>query len=111
MTNFGQFIKTEPEKQGFTQTEFGAMVGINSSATSRIENGTQPFSKEKLAKLLELFKIDLQNIKDLFFGDKFAKEAYKYKCSESVFTVAEDTMQYLKNVSSKRGKLKISCYE
>jgi len=43
MTNFGQFIKTEREKQGLTQTEFGAMVGINSSAISRIENGTQPY--------------------------------------------------------------------
>jgi transcriptional regulator with XRE-family HTH domain len=100
MTNFGQFIKTEREKQNLTQTEFGAMIGINSSAISRIENGTQPFSKEKLLKLSELFKIDLQVIKDLFFGDKFAKEAYKYKCSESVFTVAEDNIQYLINGNS-----------
>jgi len=107
MTNFGQFIKTEREKQGLTQTEFGAIVGINSSAISRIENGTLPFSKEKLVKLSELFEIDLQEIKDLFFGDKFAKEAYKYKCSESVFTVAEGTVQYLRNGSSKQNKLKI----
>jgi len=107
MKNFGQLVKTEREKQGLTQTEFGAMVGINSSAISRIENGAQVFSKEKLAKLSELFKIDLQEIKDLFFGDKFAKEAYKYKCSEIVFTVAEDTVQYLKNGSSKQSKRKI----
>jgi len=46
MTNFGQFIKTEREKQGLTQTEFGAIVGINSSAISRIENETFPFKTE-----------------------------------------------------------------
>jgi len=71
MTNFGQFIKTEREKQGLTQTEFGAMIGINSSAINRIENGIQPFSKENLENYQSCFK----------------------------------------NVSSKRGKLKISRYE
>ena len=102
MTSFGQFIRTEREKQGLTQTEFGAMIGINSSAISKIENGTKTFSKAKLIKLSELFKIELQEIRDLFFGDKFAREACKYKCSENVFTVAEDTIQYIANINSKQ---------
>ena len=96
MTNFGGFIKTEREKQGWTQTEFGAKIGINSAAVSRIENGTKKISKEKLNKLAELFQIDIQVIIDLFFADKFAMEAYRYQCSENVFIVAEDTVQYLK---------------
>jgi transcriptional regulator with XRE-family HTH domain len=105
MTSFGQFVKTEREKQGWTQTEFGAMIGINSSAISKIENGTKPFSKEKLTKLSELFNADFQEILDLFFGDKFAKEAYKYKCSENVFIVAEDAVQYLTTKNSRQNKL------
>jgi len=105
MTSFGQFIKREREKQGWTQTEFGAMIGINSSAISKIENGTKPFSKDKLTKLSELFKVDFKEIRDLFFGDKFAREAYKYKCSENVFIVAEDTVQYLTSKNLKQGKL------
>jgi Predicted transcription factor, homolog of eukaryotic MBF1 len=105
MASFGQFIKTEREKQGWTQTEFGAKIGINSSAVSRIENGTKKISKEKLSKLAELFQIDMQEIVDLFFGDKFATEAYRYKCSENVFMVAEDTVQYLKK-NSKQKELK-----
>ena len=105
MTSFGQFIKTEREKQGWTQTEFGAMIGINSSAISKIENGTKQFSKEKLAKLSELFNVDLKELKDLFFGDKFAREAYRYKCSDNVFAVAEETVQYLTNKNSKQGTL------
>ena len=105
MTSFGQFIKIEREKQGWTQTEFGAMIGINSSAISKIENGTKPFSKDKLTKLSELFNIDFNDIRDLFFGDKFAREAYKHKCSENVFIVAEDAVEYLTNKNSKQGKL------
>jgi transcriptional regulator with XRE-family HTH domain len=107
MTSFGQFIKTEREKQGWTQTEFGAMIGINSSAISKIENGTKPFSKDKLSKLSELFSIDIKAVRDLFFGDKFAREAYKYKCSENVFIVAEDTVQYLTNKNPKQGELNL----
>ena len=40
MASFGHFIKLEREKREWTQTEFGAKVGINSSAISRMENGT-----------------------------------------------------------------------
>jgi transcriptional regulator with XRE-family HTH domain len=106
MASFGHFIKTEREKREWTQTEFGAKIGINSSAISRIENGTQKFSKTKLESLSKLFNLDMQNVTDLFFADKFAREAFKYKCSESIFSVAEDTAYYLRNTNIKQGKLK-----
>jgi transcriptional regulator with XRE-family HTH domain len=106
MASFGHFIKTEREKREWTQTEFGAMVGINSSAISRIENGTQKFSKDKLDKLSKIFKIELQTIKDLFYADKFAREAYDNKCSDKIFMVAEDTIKYLKNLNTKQAELK-----
>lgn len=104
MVSFGHFIKAEREKKGWTQTEFGAQIGINTSAISRIENGSQKFSKSKLPKLSELFDIELQQIIDLFFADKFVREALKYKCSDSIFSVAEDTANYLRNVNSKQGQ-------
>ncbi|WP_010521194.1 helix-turn-helix domain-containing protein [Aquimarina agarivorans] len=105
MASFGHFIKTEREKREWTQTEFGAKIGINSSAISRIENGTQKFSKSKLKSLSKLLNLDLQRVTDLFFADKFAREAFKYKCSESIFSVAEDTANYIKNTNTKQGKL------
>jgi transcriptional regulator with XRE-family HTH domain len=104
MASFGHYIKTERERREWTQTEFGAKIGINTSAISRIENGSQKFSKSKLKKLAELFKTDLQVVTDLFFADKFVREAFKYKCSESIFIVAEDTANYLRNTDVKQGK-------
>ncbi|GLU44098.1 hypothetical protein Musp01_17220 [Muricauda sp. NBRC 101325] len=107
MASFGNFIKTEREKREWTQTEFGAKIGINTSAISRIENGSQKFSKSKLKELSELFEIQPQHVTDLFFADKFAREAFKYKCSESVFAVAEDTANYYRNTNVKQGKLEL----
>jgi transcriptional regulator with XRE-family HTH domain len=107
MGSFGNFIKIEREKREWTQTEFGDKIGINTSAISRIENGNQKFSKSKLKILSELFEIEIQKITDLFFADKFAREAYKYKCSESVFTVAEETVTYIKNKNTVQGKLEL----
>ena len=34
-----------------------------------------------------------------------SQEAIKYKCSETVFSVAENTANYLRNMNSKQGKL------
>lgn len=104
--SFGDFIRTEREKREWTQTEFGAKIGINSSAISRIETGAQKFSTSKLIKLAEVFQTDIQNIKDLFYADKFAQEAFKNNCSDVVFTVAEDTVNYLKIKNTKQGQLK-----
>lgn len=107
MASFGHFIKTEREKREWTQTEFGAKIGINTSAISRIENGSQKFSKSKLKKLSELFEMDLQSVTDLFFADKFVREALKYKCSDSIFAVAEETANYYRNTNVKQGKLEL----
>jgi len=105
MADFGQFIKNEREKRDWTQTEFGNQIGINTSAICRIEKGTQKFSISKLEKLSKILKVDNQEINDLFFADKFAKEALKYKCSETVFSVAEDNATYFRNTNIKQGKL------
>lgn|SRR5690606_21133104 len=107
MASFGHFIKTEREKREWTQTEFGAKIGINTSAICRIENGSQKFSKSKLKKLSEIFEINIQQITDSFFADKFVREALKYKCSESVFSVAEDTANYYRSINVKQGKLEL----
>ncbi len=101
MSSFGKYIKRQREEKNWTQTEFGALIGINTSAISRIENGSQKFSKSKLEKLSKLFKVDNQEIRDKFFADKFAREATKYGCSDSIFKVAEETAKFLKSQSRK----------
>lgn len=105
MASFGDFIKTEREKKGWTQTDFGAKIGINSSAVSRIEHGTKQISSNKLTELSNLFSIELAKVKELYFGDKFAREVYKYDCPSSVFTVAEEEVRYLRNKNAKQSQI------
>lgn len=77
MSSFGHYINTVREKRSWTQTDFGAKIGINATAISRIENGSQKFSRMKLSELATIFDVDFQYIKDLFYADKFASEALK----------------------------------
>ena len=100
MATFGDFIKTEREKKSWTQTDFGAKIGINSSAISRIEHGTKQLSTSKLPRIAELFELDINKVKELYYGDKFAREVYKNDCPETVFSVAKETVKYLRTKRS-----------
>lgn len=105
MASFGEFIKKEREKQGWTQTDLGAKLGINSGAISKIEHGRKLISTAKLPTLAELFSIELIKVKELYFGDKIGREIYKNECPETVFAVAEATVEYLKISKTKQGKI------
>ena len=105
MSSFGQFLRTEREKRKWTQSEFGEKIGLNTSAVSRIENESQRFSKSKLKALSDLFEIEEQVIKDLFFADKFAREAFQYSCSETIFSVAEQNVKYIRQKKETQGQI------
>lgn len=105
MTTFGIFIKNQREKNGWTQTEFGAKIGINSSAVSRIENETKQLSSKKLQTLSDVFSVHISEIFKLYFAHKFAKEMIEYNCPESTLIVAEKAVKYIKSKSSKQLKL------
>jgi transcriptional regulator with XRE-family HTH domain len=96
MATFGQFLRAERKKRRWTQSEFGKKIGLNVSAVSRIENESQRFSKSKLKALSDLFQFDEQEIRDLYFADKFANEAFQYSCSETIFSVAEQNIKSIK---------------
>lgn len=106
MSTFGQFLKSEREKRNWTQTDFGEKIGLNISAISRIENESQRFSKAKLKALSELFQMDEQVIKDLYFADKFAREAFHFNCSETIFSAAERNVKYIKQKKEVQGQIK-----
>jgi len=105
MTSFGKFIKSERESHNWTQTDFGAKIGINSSAISRIENGTKILSSSKIKVISQIIEIDIKILRDLYFADKFAREAFKNHCSNNVFTAAKETLDYIENKNAKQAEL------
>ena len=105
MASFGDFIKQERERLNWTQTDFGARLGINSGAISKIEHGVKQISAAKLAILAELFGIELSKLKEMYFADKIAREMFKHDCPETVFATAEINFRNLKLKNSKQIKL------
>jgi transcriptional regulator with XRE-family HTH domain len=107
MTRFGNFIKTEREKLKLTQTQFGSKIGINTSAVSRIENGIQLINRNKLSKLSEIFQVNILFIRDAYYADKFAKEAFKNHCNEQVFSTSKEVYKFLIQQNTIQGTLDI----
>lgn len=66
----------------------------------------KPVAFSKLKLLSELFELEYENLKDLYFADKFAKDAYQHKCSENVFSVAKAQTKYFREINTTQGKLK-----
>lgn len=106
MASFGKFIKTERERKGWSQTEFGALIKLNTPLVSRIENDKKQLTSDKIKLLAELFEMDYNAVKDLYFANKFAKEAFQYNCSENVFVVAQNQTKYFREINTKQERLK-----
>lgn len=106
MATFGEFLRGERNKKGLNQSEFGQPFGIIMTEISKIETGKKKFPFASLEALAEFLGIDYNAIKDLYFADKFAKEAFQYNCSENVFVVAETQTKYFREINTKQGELK-----
>ena len=63
----GQYIHKLRNEQGLTLTQLGAMLGLDSGALSKIENGKKELDQKCLPRLAETFALDLDELKDEFF--------------------------------------------
>ncbi|WP_398453272.1 helix-turn-helix domain-containing protein [Sphingobacterium thalpophilum] len=103
--NFGEYIRKLRTQNNFTLTQLGAKLGIDSGALSKIETGKKDFDERCLEKLADTFGLDIEELKTEYFGDQFAKKMYQYNCSPKTLIVAEEKMNYLKNINVKQGEI------
>ncbi len=106
MATFGEFLKTERNKRGLNQSEFGQPFGIIMTEISKIENGRKKFPFINLEALAKFLDKDYLELKNLYVADKLVEEAHKYECSDAVFIVAESQSKYLRNKNAKQGEIK-----
>ena len=106
MESFGEYIRSLRKDKGLNQTQLAAMLGLDMSAISKIENNKIRFKENLLPKLAEIFKISLGTLQEKYFSDKFAHEVYKNQVPETVFKVAEKKVKYFKAINAKQTKLK-----
>jgi transcriptional regulator with XRE-family HTH domain len=103
---FGEYIKQLRTNKGLTLTELAALLKLDSANLSKIENGKREFDEKRLDKLANAFNLNLEKLKVEYFGDQFAKKMYAYNCSSETLIVAEEKVNYLKNINVKQGKIK-----
>ncbi|MDR2125794.1 MAG: helix-turn-helix domain-containing protein [Prevotellaceae bacterium] len=106
MESFGQFIRNLRTSRGYTLTELGAKLKIDSAGLSKIETGNKKMKPERLPLLAEVFNLDLDKLKEQFYSEEIAMKLYKYDCPESTLIVAEEKVKYLKQHSSKQDGFK-----
>lgn len=106
MATFGEFLRTERNKKGLNQSEFGQPIGIIMTDISKIETGKKKFPFTSLEALANFLGKDYSELKNLYVADQLVAEVHKYDCSDAVFTMAERQSKYLRNKNVKQGKLK-----
>ena len=103
MATFGIFLKTERNKRGLNQSEFGQKIGnIIMTDISKIENGRKKFPFEKLKHLAKFLDMDFSDLKNRYVADLIIDVANKYKCNDTVYSVAENQSKYINNKNAKQ---------
>jgi transcriptional regulator with XRE-family HTH domain len=106
MATFGEFLRTERNKKGLNQSDFGQPLSIIMTDLSKIENGRKRFPFNKLEALAKFLGKDYLELKNLYVAEILVEKANEYKCTDAVFLVAENQSKYLKNKNAKQGKIK-----
>lgn len=99
--DFGNYIRELRKKEGFTLTQLGAKLGIDSGALSKIETGKKEMNENILPLLAETFNLNLEELKEELLSEKIANTVYNSDCNENVLLLAEKKIKYLqkKNIN------------
>ena len=102
---FGEYIKQLRTDNGLTLTQLAFQLDLDSANLSKIENGKREFDEKRLEKLATAFNLDIEKLKTEYFGEQFAKKMYQFNCSPETLIVAEEKVNYLKNINVKQAKI------
>lgn len=102
---FGEYIRQLRTDNGLTLTQLAFQLDLDSANLSKIENGKREFDEKRLDKLSQAFNLDIEKLKIEYFGEQFAKKMYQYNCSSETLIVAEEKVNYYKNINVKQAKI------
>jgi len=91
---FGGYIRSLRNTKGYTLTQLGAMLGLDSGALSKIETDKKVLDEDKLPKLCEIFKLDINQVEDEYYSEMIADVLFKKRCSDNVLILASNKVKY-----------------
>jgi transcriptional regulator with XRE-family HTH domain len=104
-TSFGEYIRKLRTDNNLTLTQLAAKLSMDSANLSKVENGKRNFDEKRLQKLAQTFSLNLRDLKEEYFSDKFAKTIYENHCSDNILILAEKKVKYLIQKNSNQTKL------
>lgn len=99
--SFGHFIRRKRKELGFNQTQLAVKLDMDAAKLSKIENSKLTIDDTRLPLVADALKIDINELKTIYFGDCIAQTLYKNKCNEETLTVAEEIFDYYKSTNAK----------
>lgn len=81
LVQIGKFIASLRKEQGFTQEQFGEIMGVTNKTVSRWETGTYLPPAEALLTMSEVFDI---SINEILSGRRLSKEEYQAAAEENL---------------------------
>lgn len=107
MESFGEYMKDIRLSLNLTQTQFAAKIKVDSATISKIENGKKMPNEKLLPVISRVYKVDLLELKEQYFSEKFANDLYEYKCPETALKVAERKLKYRVASDAKQSHLEL----
>ncbi len=102
---FGEYIRQLRTGKGLTLTQLASQLDLDSANLSKIENGKREFDEKRLDKLATTFDLNIDELKNEYFGEQFAKKMYQFNCSPQALVIAEEKVNYLKSKNIKQSNI------
>jgi transcriptional regulator with XRE-family HTH domain len=93
---FGMYVRKHRNSKAMTLTQLAAKLSMDSANLSKVENGIRGFDEKRIPALASVLGLCEEEIQNEFLSDIVAKKLYKCDDYNSILTLAEDKIKYLK---------------
>jgi transcriptional regulator with XRE-family HTH domain len=103
--SFGEYLRKLREENNLPIRKVASKLDIDPSTLGKIERGERSANKEMIPILATLFKIEEKTLGLILFSDKVAYQIIGEENTNEILKVAEEKIQYLKNLNIKQGEI------
>jgi len=103
--SFGENLRKLREEHNLPIRKVASKLDIDPSTLGKIERGERTANKEMIPILADLFGIEKKTLGLILFSDKVAYQIIEEENTNEILKVAEEKIQYLKNLNLKQGEI------
>lgn len=91
--NLGDYIKSEREKKGLLMRELAALVDVDTSMISKVENGYRIPTKEQVEKIAKALELDTWSLINLWYSEKIYQEIRDEENACEILKIIENRLK------------------